>query len=129
LAKPRSDNNNDNYDDNDNNKDVMIASVRKNNDDHDVVYFAPVAVAITAADEGAIRLRRCSLTLTLSRRRKGGDPLLSKLWSANDNKDNDALIARESKNNKDRVQSSLGLQTTVELPAQPEGVVCQEAVP
>jgi hypothetical protein len=80
-AKPRSDNNDKNYnddDDNKDNKDVMIASTSKNNDDHDVGIFAPVVVAVAAADKGVICLHRCLLTLTPLHRRRGGDPLLSK---------------------------------------------------
>ncbi len=107
----------------------MIASASKNNDDHNVIFFALAAVAVTAADEGVIHLPRCPLTSTPLHRRRGGDPSLLKPWSANDNKDNEATIASASKNNKDHLRSSSGLWTTVELPARPEAVVCQEAAP
>jgi hypothetical protein len=117
LAKQQRDNNDDNYDDNDDNKDVVIASTSKNNDDHDVVCFAPVTVAIAAADKGVICPCRCPLTLTLLHRRRSGDPLLSKPQSAFDSEDNDTLIASASKNKEDHVWSLSGLRTTVELPA------------
>ncbi len=119
-AKPRNDNNDYDYDDADSNKDVVIASTSKKNDEHDVVFFAPVAVAVAAADEGVIHWCRCPLTSTQSRRRRGGDPSLAKPRSANDNEDNEALIASASKNDEDHLRSSLGLRTTVESPAQPE---------
>ncbi len=93
----------------------MIASASKNNDNHNVIFFAPVAVAVAAADEGVIRPQRCPLTLMPTHGRRGWDPSSSKLWSANNNRDNDALIASTSKNNEDHVRSSLGLQMTVEL--------------
>ncbi len=116
-AKPWRDNNNDDYNDNYNNKDVLIASASKYNDNHNIVFFAPVAVAVTAADEGVVCPRRCPLTLTPSHRRRVRDPLLLKLRSANDNKDNDTSITSTSKNYKDHLRSLSGLQTTVELPA------------
>ncbi len=116
-AKPRSDNNNNNYDDNDDNKDVMIASASKNNDNHNAIFFAPVAVTVTAADEGVICPRRCPLTLMPSHRRRGREPLLLKPQSTKNNKDSDAWIASASKNDEDHLRSSSGLQTKVELPA------------
>ncbi len=51
---------------------------------------------------------------------RDGDPSLLKPRSANNNLDNDALIASASKNDKDHLRSSLGLRMTVELPVQPE---------
>jgi hypothetical protein len=119
-AKPRTDNNDQNYDDEDDDKDVVIASTSKKNDDHNVIFFVPVAVAVAAADEGVIQPRRCPLTSTPSRRRRGGDPWSLKPRSADDNKDNDASIASASKNDEDDLRSSSGLQTSVESPAQPE---------
>ncbi len=98
----------------------MIASTSKKNDDHKVVFFAQVAVAVAAADEGVIHPRRCPLTSTPLLRRRGRDPSLPKPQSGNDNQDNDTLIASASKNEEDHLRSSPGLQTTVELPAQPE---------
>ncbi len=89
----------------------------------------PVAVVLAVADKGVIRLRRCLLISTLSGRRRGGDPLLSKPLSADNNEDNDTLIASMSKNDKDHMQSLLGLRMMVESPAQPEAVACQEAAP
>ncbi len=103
LAKPQSNNNNDNYNDDNNDKDAVIASASKNNDDQEVVFFLLFVVAVAAADIGVIRPCRFPLTLPLSRRRRGGDPLSSKPWIASDNKDNDALIASTSKNNQDHV--------------------------
>ncbi len=55
--------------------------------------------------------------MTSLHRRRGREPLLLKPWSADINKDNDALIASMSKNNKNHLQPSSGLQTMVELPA------------
>jgi hypothetical protein len=97
----------------------MIASRSKKSDDQDVVFFVPFVVAVVAADKGVIHPCNCLLTLTPSRRRRGGDPSLSKPQSADDNKDNNALIASAGKNEEDHLQSLLGLQTTVELLAQP----------
>ncbi len=107
----------------------MIPSMSKNNDDHDVDFFPLVAVAVTAVDKGVICPRRCPLTSMLLGRRRGGDPSLSKLQSANNNEDNDALIASVSKNDEDHVRSLSGLRTMGELPAQPEVVACQDAAP
>jgi hypothetical protein len=116
-------NNNDNdYDDDDYDKDVVIARTRKKNDDHDIIFFAPVAVAIAAVDKGVIHPRRCPLTSMPLRRRRGGDPSSSKPWSANNNEDNDASIASTSKNDEDHLRSSLGLRTTVESLSQPEAM-------
>ncbi len=120
MAKPRNDNNEDDYDNDDDGKDVVIASTSKKHDNHDVVFFVPVAVAITAADEGVIHPCRCPMTSTPSCRRRGGDPSLSKPQSTDDNKDNDASIASVSKNDKDHLRSSSGLQTMVESPVQSE---------
>jgi hypothetical protein len=119
-AKPWNDNNDNDYDDDDYDKDVVIARTSKKNNDHDIVFFAPVAVAIVEVDKGVTHPHRCLLTLTPLRRRRGGDPLSSKPWSANNNKDNYASVASTSKNDEDHLRSSLGLRTTVELPAQPE---------
>jgi hypothetical protein len=124
LAKPQSDNNEDNYNDDNDNKDVVIASESKNNDNHNVIFFAPVAVAVTVADEGVIRPCRCPLTSMPLCRRRGGDPSSSKPRSSNDNEDNDALIASMSKNNKDHIWSSSGLRMRVVLLVQPEVVAC-----
>jgi hypothetical protein len=107
----------------------VIASMSKNDDNHNVVFFAPVMVAVAAADEGVICPHSCLLTSTLLPRRRGGDPSSLKPQSADNNKDNDASIASMSKNNKDHVQTLVGLWTMVELLAQPEAVTCQEAVP
>jgi hypothetical protein len=104
-VKPRSNNNDDNYDGINDDKDVMIASSSKNNDKHNIVFFALDTVAILEADKGVSCLHRCPLTLMPSRRRRGGDPLLSKPQSTKDNKDNDTLIASMSKNNEDHVRS------------------------
>ncbi len=132
MAKPRNDNNDDDYDDDNNNKDVVIddddnnnkdvviASTIKKNDDHDVIFFVPVVVAIAAVDEGVIHPCRYLLTSMPSRRRRGRDPSLPKPRSANDNKNNDALIASASKNDKDHLRSLSGLRMRVEFPAQPE---------
>ncbi len=49
-SKPRSDNDNDKAD-----KEVaMIASASKNNDNHDVFFFAPAGAVIAVADKGGI---------------------------------------------------------------------------
>jgi hypothetical protein len=66
----------------------------KKNDDHNVVFFVPVAVPIVAVDKGVIHPRRCLLTSTLSCRRRGEDPSSSKLQSTDDDKDNDASICQ-----------------------------------
>jgi hypothetical protein len=115
LAKPWSNNNSNNYYNHVNNKDFMIASASRNNDGHNVIFFAPLTVAVTAADEGVTHPCRCLLTSTPSCRRRGGDPLLSKPQSTKNDKDNDASIASASKNNKDHMRSLLGWQTMVEL--------------
>jgi hypothetical protein len=115
-AKPRNDSNNDDYNDDDNNKDVRIAKTSKKNDGHDVLFFAPVAVDVTAADKGVIHPRRCLLTLMPLRRRRGGDPSSLKPWSASNSENNDASIASASKNDEDHLQSLSGLRTIVELP-------------
>jgi hypothetical protein len=93
LVKPWSNNNNNYYNANVNNKDVVVASASRNNDDHNVIFFAPVTVAITAADKGVTHLHRCLLTST---------PLHPR--SADDHKDNDTSIVSASKNNKDHVR-------------------------
>ncbi len=115
MAKPQKDNNHDDYDDDYDNKDVVITSTSKKNDNHNVVFFALIAVAVAVVDEGVIHPRRCLQTSTLLCRRRGGDPLLSKPRSKDDNKDNDALIAIASKNDEDNLRSLLGLRTMVEL--------------
>jgi hypothetical protein len=93
----------------------VIASTSKNYSNHNVVFFAPVVVVVVAADGGGTCPRGRLLTLTPLRiscqhvrRRRGGDPLLSKLWSYkndngddNDNDDKDAAIASASKNDND----------------------------
>jgi hypothetical protein len=110
LSKPPS-NDNDNAD-NDNDEDTVIANASKNHDDRNVVFSWPVAVVVAAVDNGGTRLRRLLLTLTplhiscqRARRRRGRDPLSSKLRNDNgDNKDDnddddkDAVIASASKN-------------------------------
>jgi hypothetical protein len=102
-AKPRSDNNNDKYNDGNKDKDVVIANVSRNNDDHDVIFFVPVVVAVLAMDKDVICPQRYPLTSTPLRRRRGGDSLSSKLRSNGNNgshsKDNeDTVIASMSKN-------------------------------
>ncbi len=87
-VKLRNNNNYNDYNDDDNDKDVMIASTSKKNDNHNTVSFALVMVAAAAAGEGVIHPRRCLLTLTLLRRRRGRDPSLLKWQSTNNNKDN-----------------------------------------
>ncbi len=82
---------------------VVIASVSKNNDNHDVIFFAPVMIAILVAEEGVICRHRCPLTLTPSCKRWGRDPLSSKPQSNNDdngngNNNKDTVIASVSKN-------------------------------
>jgi hypothetical protein len=62
-------------------------------------------------------------------RRRGRDPLLSKLQSNYNDNDNDFSIASMTKNNKDHVRLSSGLRTTVELPVQPKVMLRQEAAP
>ncbi len=107
----------------------MVARASKNNGSHDVTFYVLVVVAVAAADKGVIRPCRCPLTLMWLHRRRVRDPSLLKLQSANINEYNDALITGASKNNKDHLGSSSGLWTTMELPAQPDAIVCQEATP
>jgi hypothetical protein len=82
-AKPRNDNDNDNYNDDDDNKDVVIASVSKKNDNHNVVFLTPVTIAVMTVGEGVICPHRCPLTLTPLHRRRGRDPSSLKPWRAN----------------------------------------------
>ncbi len=73
----------------------MISSASKNNDNHDNVFFAPVAVAIAAVHNGVIRPCRCLLTSMPLQRRRGGGQLSSKPHSTNDNNENDIYIAKQ----------------------------------
>ncbi len=113
LSKPRSDNN----DNNDDNKDAVIASVSKNDENHNVVFFAPVRVVVTAADKGGTHPHGHPPTSMPSCRRRGKDLLSLKPQSNSNDEDNDALITSVSKNNEDQVQLSSGLRVMVELPA------------
>ncbi len=95
MSKPQS-NDNDDSNDNEDDEDTMIASTSKNHDNHDVVFFAPVVVVVAAGDNSGTRPCRRPLTLMPLRiscqhawRRRGKDPLLSKLRSYNDSIDND----------------------------------------
>jgi hypothetical protein len=117
LAKLQSLNNDDNDNNDNNDEDAVIASTSKNKNNHNVIFFVPVAVVVGVADKDGTRAHGCPPMLMLSRRRRGGDPLLLKPRGAHDDKDNDASIASASKNNKDQVRSSLGLRLAVELPA------------
>ncbi len=90
----------------------MIASASKNQDNHNLVFFALVMVVVVAVDDSGTCPRGCLLTLTplsissqCARRRRGGDPLPSKPQSYNDdngddndNDNKDAVIASASKN-------------------------------
>ncbi len=115
LSKLRSNND----EDNDNKEeDAAFASASKNNNDHKIVAFMLVGVIVRAADKGGTRSCGHLPTSTPLRRRRGGDPLLTKLQSNDNDKDNDASIASASKNDKDHVRSLLaGLRTMVESPA------------
>ncbi len=50
----------------------MIASASKKNDEHDIIFFAPVTVAVAVAEEGVIHPCRCLLTSTPSHRKRDG---------------------------------------------------------
>ncbi len=113
LLKPRS-NNDDNSNNNDD-EDTVIASASKNHNDHNVIFFALVVVVVAAVDDGGTRplghplmLMPLRVSCLHTRRRRGGDPLLSRLRSYNDNgnddnddDDMDAVIASASKNDDD----------------------------
>jgi hypothetical protein len=99
-----------------NDENAVIASARKNNDDHDVFFFAPVGVILVVADKGEARPHGRPPTSMPLPRRRGGDLLSSKPQSNNDDKVDEALIASASKNDEDHVQLLSGLQTMVVLP-------------
>ncbi len=111
LSKLQSNNN----DDDDNEVGAMIASASMNYDDRNVFFFMLVGVLIAVADRGPAHAcvpghqRHCA----------GGGAGTYCLWSRknnNDDGDDEDSIASASKNDKDHVQSLLGLRKMVELP-------------
>jgi hypothetical protein len=99
----------------------------KNNDDHNVDFFALVRVVIAVADKSGTCPLGCPSRSTPLRRRRGGNPTSSKPQSNEDDEDDNASIASISKNNNDQVQLLPGFQTTLESLAQPGAVARQEA--
>ncbi len=94
----------------------MITSASKNHKEHNVAFFALVAVVVEAVDDGGTHPHRHLLTLMplhvschQNKRRRGGEPLLSKSQSNdgnnnddNDDDDEDAVFTSLSKNDDNR---------------------------